>query len=163
MNNIRLYAVCDDNARFLHYIMNIDAVLGALNEVPTQLCDWTDAIKEWNHDDDEEDYIIKDGETPIGWLGINGLSSEDKIAYLKMAVILPDYQNKGIGHYSINQVIEMLKNRNYSKIILYTDQENHKAQSCYRKCGFEVTEILTEEMSNGKIVPRCKMELALKK
>lgn len=87
MNNIRLYAVCDDDVRFLHYIMNIDIVLDSLNEVPTQLCDWTDAIKEWNHDDDEEDYIIKDGETPIGWLGINGLSSEDKIAYLKMAVI----------------------------------------------------------------------------
>ena len=54
------------------------------DEIPTQLSNWIDAISAWNCDSDEEDYIIFDGETPIGWLGINGLLSEDKIAYIKM-------------------------------------------------------------------------------
>lgn len=112
-------------------------------------------------DDDEEDYIISDGENPIGWLGLNGLSSADKVAYLKMAAILPDYHNKGIGQAAISQVIEMLKQRNFSKIVLHTDEDNFKARACYGKCGFEITEIFTEKMSNGKIVARYIMELVL--
>lgn len=161
MTNIKLRTVSDADAQFLFSIMNIDTILNALNEVPTQLSDWTDAIAEWSKDDDEEDYIICDGESPIGWLGINGLSSADKTVYLKLAAILPSYHNKGIGHYVISQVIEMLRQRNYSKIALYTDQDNHKARACYGKCGFETIETLTEEMSNGKIVPRCIMALVL--
>lgn len=161
MNNINLHAVSDNDASFLFSIMNMDTILDVLNENPTQLCDWKDAIKEWNRDDDEEDYIISDGEIPIGWLGINGLSSSDNIVYLKMIAILPNYHNKGIGKYAIGQVIEMLSQRNYSKIVLYTDQSNHKARACYSKCGFEITETLTEKMSNGKFVARCKMELTI--
>lgn len=162
MDNIKLRAVSDADAQFLAFIMNTDIVLEALNELPTQLADWVDAIKEWNKDNDEEDYMICDGETPIGWLGINNLESVEKVAYLKLAAVLPNYHNKGIGHYAISQVVEMLRQRNYQKIALYTDQENHKARACYKKCGFEVTETFMEEMANGKTVARCKMELSLK-
>lgn len=161
MNNIKLRTVSAADAQFLFSIMNLDAILNALNEVPTQLDDWMGAIKEWSRDDDEEDYIICDGETPIGWLGINGLSSADKVAYLKLAAVLPNYHNKGIGYYAISQVIEMLRQRKYSKIALYTDQDNKKARACYSKCGFEIINTVTEEVSNGKIVPRCIMELVL--
>ena len=131
-----------------------------MNEQPTKLGDWADAIKEWSKDSDEEDYIISDGETPIGWIGINGLESADKIAYLKLVAILPNYQNKEIGYYTIRQVVEMLRQRNYLKMALYTDEENFKAKACYSKCGFEVTETFMEEMANGKNVARCKMEIS---
>ena len=161
MNNIKLRAVSDGDAQFLTFIMNTDSVLNALNELPTQLEDWVDAIREWSKENDEEDYIITDGEIPIGWLGINSLESADKVAYLKLAAILPEYHNKGIGRYAINQVIEMLRQRKYLKVALYTDQENYKARACYSKCGFEVTETFMEEMANKKTVARCKMELDL--
>ena len=161
MNNIKLRAVSDGDAQFLTFIMNTDSVLNALNELPTQLEDWVDAIKEWSKDNDEEDYIITDGENPIGWLGINSLESADKVVYLKLAAILPEYHNKGIGRYAINQIIETLRQRKYLKVALYTDQENYKARACYSKCGFEVTETFMEEMANGKTVARCKMELDL--
>lgn len=161
MNNIRLRPVSNDDARFLFSIMNTDVILNALNEVPTQLSDWEFAIKEWNCDDDEEDYIICDGETPIGWIGINGLASAKRIVYIKLVAILPNYHSRGIGYNAISQVIDMLWQRGCSKIALYTDLDNHKAQACYHKCGFQIVERLTEEMSNGKIVDRCKMELVL--
>lgn len=161
MNNIKLRAVSDGDAQFLTFIMNTDSVLNALNELPTQLEDWVDAIKEWSKDNDEEDYIITDGEIPIGWLGINSLESADKVVYLKLAAILPEYHNKGIGRYAINQIIGTLRQRKYLKVALYTDQENYKARACYSKCGFEVTETFMEEMANGKTVARCKMELDL--
>lgn len=161
MNNIKLRSVSDRDAQFLTFIMNTDSVLNALNELPTKLEDWIDAIKAWSGDNDEEDYIITDGEIPIGWLGINNLESADKVAYLKLAAILPNYHNKGIGYYAISRVIEMLRQRNYLKVALYTDKENYKARACYSKCGFEVTETFMEEMANGKTVTRCKMELKL--
>ena len=162
MDNIKLRAVSDTDAQFLCSLMNTDTILSALNELPTQLGDWINAIKEWSIDDDEENYIISNCETPIGWIGINGLSSADKVAYIKLVAILPNYHNKGIGHYVISQVIEILRQRSYLKIALYTDQDNHKARACYSKCGFEITETFMEKMFNGKLVARCKMELTIK-
>lgn len=161
MIKITLRAVSDDDAQFLTIIMNDNTVLNALNELPTQLKDWVGAIKEWAKDEDEEDYIICDGETPIGWLGINNLESAEKVAYLKLAAILPNYHNRGIGYYAISQVIDFLRQRKYLKMALYTDQENYKARACYSKCGFRVIETFMEEMANGKTVARCKMELDL--
>lgn len=160
-DNIKLRAVCDKDAPFLFQIMNSESILDALNELPTQLCDWEDAIKEWSKDDDEEDYIICDGESPIGWIGINNLSSNDKTAYLKLVAILPTHHNRGIGQNAVCQVIDMMKQKGYSKIALYTDLDNHKARACYSKCGFKIIDTLEEEMSNGKTVPRCIMELKL--
>lgn len=161
MDNIKLYAVSDTDAQFLCSIMNTDTILDALNELPTQLGDWIDAIKAWSRDDDEEGYIISDCESPIGWIAINGLSSADKVVFLKLVAILPNYHSKGIGRYAISQVVEMLRQRSYLKIALYTDQDNHKARACYTKCGFEMTETLTGKMSNGKMIARCKMELTI--
>lgn len=161
MNDIKLRTVSDADAQFLTFIMNADTVLNALNELPTRLEDWINAITEWSKDRDEEDYIITIGEIPVGWLGINNLESADRVAYLKLVAILPNYHNKGIGYYAISQVTQMLRHRNYLKMALYTDQENYKARACYSKCGFEVTETFMEEMANGKTVARCKMELNL--
>lgn len=161
MDNITLRAVSDADAQFLCSVMNTDAILDALNELPTQLGDWIDAIKEWSRDDDEEDYIISNCETPIGWIGINGLSSVDKVAYLKLVAILPNYHNKGFGHHAISQVIQMLRQRGYIKIALYADNNNHKAQACYSKCGFKITETFLENMPNDKLIARCKMELII--
>ena len=99
--NIRILNVCENDAAFLHKIMNDKNMLDALDEIPTQLSDWIDAISAWNCDSDEEDYIIFDEETTIGWLGINGLLSQDKIANIKMIGLLPQYQNRGVGTYVI--------------------------------------------------------------
>ena len=161
MVNINLRTICNSDAEFLYSLMNTDSILDALNEVPSELRDWEMAIREWSVDRDEENYIITHDGAPIGWLSVNNLSSPDKMAYLKMAVILPKHQSKGIGHYAIDQVVKQLTTRNYAKIALYTDQSNQKAQACYKKCGFATIETLTQKMSNGKLVPRIKMERIL--
>ena len=154
MQNVR-----EDDAEFLYRIMNDKNILNALDEIPTQFNDWVDAISAWNCDPDEEDYIIFDENTPIGWLGINGLLSEDKVAHIKMIGLLPQYQNKGIGTYAVNQLLSMLKSRGFTAVALYTKQSNRRAQNCYMKCGFKITEKLVEKMANGNLVERYKMEL----
>ena len=91
-------------------------------------------------------------------MGINGLLSEDKIAYIKIIVLLAQYQNKGVGAYVINQFLDILKSRGFVVMALYTNENNFRAQNCYMKCGFKVTEKLTEEMANGKLTKRYKMQ-----
>lgn len=158
MKNIKIIEVNESDAQFLQELMNNESVMTVLNEVPTTVDAWADAIIEWKHDADEEDYIIFDEATPIGWLGINGLSTEDKKAYIKMIALLPERQNSGIGQYVIKKIIEDFKLRGYASVALYTDKSNIKAQKCYLKCGFGVTAEIEQKMSNGMIVKRCKME-----
>ena len=155
--DIQIVEVNKTDAPFLSELMNSKEILDALKEVPTRPEDWVEAISVWGNDPDEEDYIIFDGDTPIGWLGINGLL--DKTAYIKMLAILPQFQNQGVGSHVVNLCVENLKSRKFEKVVLYTDKSNLRAQKCYEKCGFRVTETLTETMSNGEAVPRYKMEL----
>ena len=153
--------VCTGDAEFLCSVMNCPSVLQALNEVPTGLQDWTDAIREWSHDDDEEDYIILENETPSGWLGVNGLLNGDRAVYLKMAAIIPERQGRGFGTQAIRILMADLKHRGFERMILFTDQDNASAQACYAKCGFRVAESLAETMSNGENVQRYRMESCL--
>ncbi len=158
--NIGISKVREDDAKFLHRIMNDKNILDALDEIPTRLDDWIDAISAWSCDPDEEDYIIFDEKAPIGWVGINGLLSEDKVVYIKMIGLLPQYQNKGVGAYVINHFLGILRSRGFAAAALYTNQNNCRAQNCYMKCGFKVTEELIEEMANGNLTKRYKMEIA---
>ena len=160
-DNIQIRAVNENDANFLNFLMNCPSVLQALNEIPTEIHDWADAIKAWFCDNDEEDFIIMNGDTPIGWLGINGLLNEDRTVYLKMAALTPDSQGCGFGTAAILELMRSLKQRGIRKMILYTDLDNRIAQACYRKCGFKIADSLTETMSNGKAVQRYIMEAYL--
>lgn len=161
MKNIKIIKVNKKDSQFLYKLMNDKFILTALNEIPTTLEIWADAITEWEQDADEEDYIIFDENTPIGWLGINGLSAIEKKAYIKMIALLPKYQNSGIGQYVINKVIESLRLQGYVSIGLYTDKSNIQAQKCYLKCDFKVADVIKQKMSNGAVIERYKMERLL--
>ncbi len=163
MEKIKLVIANNDHVEFLTALMNDPDILKSLREVPTTAADWAEAIPLWTDDPDEEDYIVCDGDQPIGWLGVNELISEAKAVSLKMAAMLPEYQHKGIGTYAIKQLIENLQSRGFSKMVLYTDQDNFPAQNCYKKCGFSISGELTDTMSNGETVKRYIMELSLVK
>ena len=162
MNKIRIAEVESKDAEFLYELMNNEAVMAVLNEVPTTVDVWKEAVAEWKQDDDEKDYIIFEDASPIGWLGINGLAAKDKTAYIKMIALLPQYQNNGIGQCVIDQAIEKLRSMGYTFVGLYTDKSNIKAQRCYLKCGFEIKNETEQKMSNGKVVKRYRMECRLK-
>ncbi|MCI8720912.1 MAG: GNAT family N-acetyltransferase [Oscillospiraceae bacterium] len=73
--------------------------------------------------------------------------------------LLPQYQSKGVGAYVINYFLKNLKSRGFTAVALYTNQSNYRAKNCYMKCGFKVSEELTEEMANGNLTKRYKMEI----
>ena len=159
MTNIKIEEVKINDAAFINNLMNNEIVMNALNEVPTSLSDWQCAIAEWKQDSDEKDYIIFCDTIPIGWIAVNGLISTDREVFIKMVAILPEYQGQGIGQFAVRWVIEMLRKSKYVSVALYTDEVNLKAQNCYLKCGFAITESLVDKMLNGRSVKRYKMEL----
>ena len=147
---LQIRPVNDSDAEFLYQLMNCPSLLERLNEVPTTRQDWTDAISEWLKDEDEEDYIVLTGDTPMGWLGVNGLRGGDGIAYLKMAAFLPEYQGKGYGTAALKVIIRYFKDHGANNIRLSTKETNTNALSMYRKAGFRDT----GEMNDEEIVMR---------
>ncbi|MCD7785612.1 MAG: GNAT family N-acetyltransferase [Oscillospiraceae bacterium] len=154
---IEIKTVAQGDAEFLYLLMNKDAILERLNEVPTTLDDWAEAIKIWEGDSDEENYIVWLNGGRIGWFSFNNLQSADKVAYLKMAVLLPEYQHRGIGTAVLRRLLEDLKDRGYSTVMLYTNADNVNAQKCYQKCGFTVVEEFRDVMADGSCVGRYNM------
>ncbi len=161
MENIEIRQVTHIDALFLQRLMNDDQVMEILHEVPTSVDVWADAIAGWDSDPDEEDYIILDEGIPIGWLGINGLSSDDKQAFIKMIALLPTHQGRGIGQYAITEMVGNLRVRGFASLQLCTDLSNVRAQRCYHRCGFEVSEKTVQRMPDGTMVDRCRMALSL--
>ena len=159
MPDIQLRPVSPKDAGFLFELMNEPSALSVLHELPSPLSMWEETIPAWEEDPDEEDHIILLNGRPAGWLGINGLL--EKTAYIKMLVLLPEYRSRGVGTAALTQALEMLKQRRYASAALYTDAANRPARRCYEKCGFAVTENLSEEMADGSIVPRVRMEVVL--
>ncbi len=160
--SLNLRPVEKGDAAFLHTLMNDEKVLKALHEVPTLLADWQEAISCWAQDGDEEDYILLVEGVPAGWLGINGLEGEEGTVYLKMAALLPAYQGRGMGSWAVEQIITLYRERNFRRILLYTDRENVPGRRCYEKCGFSVSDTLQDTMSDGAVVDRVEMKRVLR-
>lgn len=157
MKLIDLYKVKREDAAFLHALMNNQAIMNVLHELPTTIDVWKEAVAAWESDDDEEDYIICCGTVSVGWLGINGLASAEKKAFVKMLVVLPEYQGQGIGQYAMKKMLGILRSQGYVSVGLYTDCGNIRAQRCYLKCGFEIVGEQVKTMSDGSEVERCEM------
>lgn len=157
MKEIKIEPVTSNDADFLFCLMNHEVILSRLHEISTSIEDWSNAIHIWEGDADEENYIISLSNKPIGWFSFNNLQSIDRTAYLKMAVILPEYQNRGIGTYVLLHLIFQLKERKYNSVMLFTDKNNINAKKCYQKCGFNVCEEFVETMSDNTDIERYRM------
>ncbi len=157
--SIRRVSAGDED--FLFQLMNAPAILASLHEVPTQKRDWAEAISAWQEDADEAGYLVLRDNVPIGWFAVNGLLAGDGTAFLKMTVLLPAWQNRGIGRSVLGYILDELRKQGVKEAALYTDQDNIRAQSCYTHCGFRIAETLTERMSDEAVVPRYKMVCSL--
>lgn len=161
MEHIKIREVTINDTGFLFRLMNDPMILKALHEVPTRLSDWEEAVAAWLEDEDEQGYIIFDQDMPVGWFAVNGLLAEDRTAFLKMAALLPAYQNRKIGGCVLAYIVDKLRTAGVAALALFTDQGNARAQACYKKCGFQIVEALEEQMPDGAVAARYKMERRL--
>lgn len=159
MQNISLRAVCPEDAAFICRLMNDPSVLASLHEPSTALSVWEEAIPVWEEDPDEEDRIVLCDGLPVGWIGVNSLLTD--MPYVKILIILPEYQGRGAGTAAMGSILAELRSRGYEKAALYTNEDNFPARKCYEKNGFAVVETLTEEMADGSIAGRVRMEANL--
>jgi ribosomal protein S18 acetylase RimI-like enzyme len=161
MEDIIIIKVTRKDALFINRLMNDKSIMERLNEVETSINIWETAIREWDKDPDEVNYIIYQDTISIGWLGINNLLSPNKQAFIKVIALLPEYQSRGIGKRIISRAFVELRQMGCKSVGLYTDNTNIPAQKCYKKCGFEITDTAIREMANGKNINRVKMEVIL--
>jgi len=161
MEKIQIKKVTLQDADFLYKLMNHPVLLTGLNEVPTTAQHWAEAVLAWEKDPDENGYIISEDGKQIGWFAFNGLQSEDRVPYLKMAVMLPEYHNKGIGTAVLTELLATVRGKGFTSVKLITNQDNLIAQKCYQKCEFRIIETVENEMSDGTIAMRCIMECKL--
>ena len=158
MENIVLREVAEGDAEFLFRLMNDGTVRKALGEPPTLMSDWEQAIAAWEEDPDEEGYLVCLQGEPVGWFAVNGLLAEDGGVFLKMAALLPEYRNRGIGAVVLRELLGRLRGRGIGVVQLFTDRDNKLARRCYEKCGFRVAEAVVQRLSDSREVPRVRME-----
>jgi len=91
---------------------------------------------------------------------VNDLLSPERIPYIKMAALLPEYQNQGLGRRVVTQLCDWLQAQGYPAVRLFTDQDNLRAQRCYQRSGFRIIAALEEPWPDGSTLLRCEMEKA---
>lgn len=161
MADIELREIREGDGEFLFRLMNEEAVRKALGEPPTLRSDWDQAVEAWREDADEEGYLVWYRGERVGWFAVNGLLAGENGVFLKMAVLLPEYQNRGIGSAVLRDLLNRLRDRGVGTVQLFTDRDNGRARRCYEECGFRVVETLVDRLSDGREVPRVRMECVL--
>lgn len=75
----------------------------------------------------------------IGQLIITPFGDDE--GHLGRVAVAPKHQGKGYGTIIVSKALEWFKKRSIRTVHLYTQHDNHIAQSLYRKFGFETTGI----------------------
>ena len=63
---------------------------------------------------------------------------DNKIAFLTLLCVRPEFVGKGIGQYLLNCSIEDVKNKGFVSFQLEVNKDNQPAFHLYKRAGFEV-------------------------
>ena len=95
---------------------------------------WARAFRKNLRDPDEKNFILYRGDTPAGWLCLNGL--EGDMAWISMLVIHPAHQRQGIGSFAVRWGEEFVKFIGFHTMGVRTTGDNLPARACYEKLGY---------------------------
>lgn len=149
IEKLELHEVEEPDYLFLHQLMNNPAIQKSLHQPDSSVEGWRESIKLWKADSDEKNFIIYCNNNPVGIIGLNGLNSSDKIVWIKILALLPEYQGKFIGTYALANCFDIVFALGFAEIKLYTDKDNKTAQRLYEKFLFKVEEEVTKKMPDG--------------
>ncbi|HBN82221.1 MAG TPA: GNAT family N-acetyltransferase [Clostridiales bacterium] len=108
----------------------------------------------------EEDYLIFYREQPAGLICIGKCRDQDMssdVGEIWGIYILPAFQGKGVGTYSIKWALEELKSRGYTKVTLWVLEENLHARRFYEYKGFQYKGMF-KEIQLGKTLIELRYE-----
>jgi RsiW-degrading membrane proteinase PrsW (M82 family)/ribosomal protein S18 acetylase RimI-like enzyme len=106
----------------------------------------------------QEFVIIYDGVQPIGFAAVGLL--EPKIFKLYKIYVLPSYQGKGTGRFTINELVKAMKRKGGTSLLLNVNRNNN-AKDFYEKMGFTVIREEDIDIGNGYFMNDYVMELKL--
>jgi len=89
-------------------------------------------------DPDEANFIIYRGDSPIGWLKLNGLKGET--AWISMLAVHPAHQGQGAGRFAVHYAEGLAREKGFGRLGIKTTPENNAAQGCYEKLGYTLIE-----------------------
>lgn len=94
-------------------------------------------------------YIIHFKSSPVGAVRIvnDGIDNGEQIYRISPLFIIPEYQNKGIGHSVINMILD--KYDDADKWRLSTIKQEKRNCHLYEKCGFRL--VGNEQIINDKM------------
>ena len=135
---LTLRPILPTDAEFLTKLCSLALVREALSLGNHDRDYWTKAVRAWTEDRDEAAFIACCGRPPqdIGWIAVNGLQSLKGTAWIKMMALLPDQWNHGYCRDCMRMVKDMLQDRGFRRLRLWTDATNARAISCYQASGF---------------------------
>ena len=86
--------------------------------------------------EDEQNYIIRDGERPMAWLKLNGFCNDS--LWISMLVVHAAYKNQGVGMFALHFVEEIAVQTQRKYICISTTADNVPALSLYQKAGYTI-------------------------
>lgn len=74
-------------------------------------------------------------------IGVISFKVKQKVAYLDLVCVLPEFQSRGIGTLLLHQVINHLKEKNVATLVTISQAENIPANIFYQKNQFIIQDI----------------------
>jgi GNAT superfamily N-acetyltransferase len=93
-----------------------------------------------------------------GSIAIDGIRAPTDGAHLRWFIVSSEMQGRGLGNQLMKEAISFCKERNYSRVYLWTFDGLHAARHLYEKFGFKLIE-QNEGTQWGKKVIEQKFEL----
>ncbi len=123
-----------DDYEFIFYIIKL-----TLKEYIDSLWGWNEDVEHLFFKEEmteENAFIIKVDNERIGYLSL--LRKKDEVE-VENLLLLPKFQNKGLGRGIIKNLIEECR-KEEKKLVLKTFKANKRANKFYRKLGFDLIE-----------------------
>jgi GNAT superfamily N-acetyltransferase len=102
-------------------------------------------------------YLISDGESTIGFIGIEHQYQKRAVTKIHKIYLLPETQGKGIGKNVIESIGRLALENNSTSLLLNVNRFN-KALNFYEKVGFKIIEEVDIEIGNGYLMEDYVME-----
>jgi len=102
--------------------------------------------------------IVLDGVAPIGFASFSMI--EPKVYKLHKIYILPEYQGKGTGRFTMDQLIRAMRSATATTLLLNVNRQNN-AKDFYERIGFTVLKEEDIDIGNGYFMNDYVMEMKL--
>jgi len=96
-------------------------------------------------------YMIYEGETNIGFIGIEHNYNREALTKIHKIYLLPETQGKGIGKKVIDEIGKLASDNNSTALLLNVNRFN-SALGFYKKIGFEVIDEVNIDIGKGYLM-----------